>query len=131
MLKQTPLATEHRSLNARLVDFGGWDMPVHYGSQIAEHQRVRRDAGMFDVSHMLVIDVEGAAARAFLRYLLANDVARLKLPGKALYSCLLNQAAGVLDDLVVYQLSPERFRLVVNAATADKDLAWITARGDI
>ncbi len=131
MLKQTPLAAEHRRLNARLVDFGGWDMPVHYGSQIEEHQRVRRDAGMFDVSHMLVIDVEGAQARAFLRYLLANDVARLKLPGKALYSCLLNQAAGVLDDLVVYHLSPERFRLVVNAATADKDLAWITVQRDI
>ena len=93
---------------------------MHYGSQIEEHQRVRRDAGMFDVSHMLVIDVEGAEARAFLRHLLANDVARLKVPGKALYSCLLNDAAGVLDDLVVYHLGPESFRLVVNAGTADK-----------
>jgi aminomethyltransferase len=130
MLKQTPLAAEHRRLNARLVDFGGWEMPVHYGSQIEEHQRVRRDAGMFDVSHMLVIDVEGAEARAFLRHLLANDVARLKVPGKALYSCLLNDAAGVLDDLVVYHLGPESFRLVVNAGTADKDLAWITAQRD-
>jgi aminomethyltransferase len=101
-LKRTPLYQEHRRLNARLVDFGGWEMPLHYGSQIEEHQRVRRDAGMFDVSHMLAIDVEGAGASDFLRRLLANDVARLKVPGKALYSCLLNQRAGVLDDLIAY-----------------------------
>ncbi len=129
-LKRTPLYEEHRGLNARLVDFGGWEMPLHYGSQIEEHQRVRRDAGMFDVSHMLAIDVQGTGAFDFLRRLLANDVARLKLPGKALYSCLLNQAAGVLDDLVVYYLEPEHFRLVVNAGTADKDLAWMIAQRD-
>ncbi|HTS53300.1 MAG TPA: glycine cleavage system aminomethyltransferase GcvT [Burkholderiales bacterium] len=125
-LKRTALFTEHCRLNARLVDFGGWEMPLHYGSQIEEHQRVRRDAGVFDVSHMLVIDVEGVAAREFLRRVLANDVARLTAPGKALYSCLLNEAGGILDDLIVYHLGPERYRLVVNAATAEKDLVWIT-----
>jgi len=130
MLKRTPLHAEHAKLGARLVDFGGWEMPLHYGSQIEEHHHVRRDAGMFDVSHMLTIDVEGAAAREFLLRLLANSVARLKLAGKALYSCLLNEAAGVLDDLIAYHLGPEKFRLVVNAATADKDVAWITAWRD-
>jgi len=130
VLKQTPLAAEHKSLGARLMDFGGWEMPLHYGSQIEEHHRVRRDAGMFDVSHMLVVDVEGTDAYRFLRWLLANDVARLKVPGKALYSCMLNESGGVLDDLIVYYLGPQQFRLVVNAGTADKDLAWIAAQRD-
>lgn len=129
-LKRTPLFEEHRRCHARLVDFAGWEMPVHYGSQIDEHHHVRRDAGMFDVSHMLAIDVEGSAARAFLRRVLANDVARLSLPGKALYSCLLSEAGGVLDDLIVCNVGPERFRVVVNAATAEKDLAWIVAARD-
>jgi aminomethyltransferase len=130
MLKRTPLHDEHAKLGARLVDFGGWEMPLHYGSQIDEHHHVRHDAGMFDVSHMLTIDVEGAAAREFLLRLLANSVARLKLAGKALYSCLLNEAGGVLDDLIAYRLGPEKYRLVVNAATADKDVAWFTAWRD-
>lgn len=130
MLKQTPLAAEHKRLGARLMDFGGWEMPLHYGSQIEEHHRVRRDAGMFDVSHMLVVDVEGTDACQFLRRLLANDVARLKVPGKALYSCMLNEAGGVLDDLIAYYLGPQQFRLVVNAGTADKDLAWVAAQRD-
>jgi aminomethyltransferase len=125
MLKQTPLNGEHRRLNARLTDFGGWEMPLHYGSQIEEHHRVRRDAGMFDVSHMLAIDCRGSAAGALLRAVLANDVARLKQPGKALYSCLLADDGGVLDDLIVYYLSDERYRLVVNAGTAESDLAWL------
>ncbi len=125
MLKQTPLNLAHRAANARLVDFGGWEMPLHYGSQIDEHHRVRRDAGMFDVSHMLAIDLEGADARPFLRKLLANDIDRLKHPGKALYSCMLNDEAGILDDLIVYFREENRFRMVVNAATADKDLDWI------
>jgi aminomethyltransferase len=129
-LKRTPLFEEHRRCHARLVDFAGWEMPLHYGSQVDEHHHVRREAGMFDVSHMLAIDVEGDAARAFLRRLLANDVARLHLPGKALYSCLLTERGGVLDDLIVYNLGPERFRLVVNAATSEKDLAWIAAARD-
>lgn len=124
-LKITPLNAAHRVLNARLVDFGGWEMPLHYGSQIAEHQNVRRDAGMFDVSHMLAVDVTGEGARSFLLKLLANNVDRLQKPGKALYSCMLNQAGGVLDDLIVYFLDTGRYRVVVNAATADKDLAWM------
>jgi aminomethyltransferase len=112
-----------------MVDFGGWDMPVNYGSQLGEHDAVRADAGMFDVSHMRVVELHGAgpgAPRPFLRYALANDVDKLKAPGKALYSCLLREDGGVLDDLIVYFLSEEFFRLVVNAATADKDIAWLS-----
>jgi aminomethyltransferase len=108
-----------------MVDFGGWDMPVHYGSQIEEHHAVRRDAGMFDVSHMLIADVSGARARDYLRYLLANDVAKLKDPGKALYSCMLNERGGVVDDLITYFGDNEHFRVVVNAGTRDKDTAWL------
>jgi aminomethyltransferase len=109
-----------------MVDFGGWDMPLNYGSQIDEHHQVRRDAGMFDVSHMTVVDLEGERTREFLRYMLANNVGKLKVPGKALYSCMLDERGGVIDDLIVYFLAESRFRLVVNAATRDKDLAWIT-----
>ena len=108
-----------------MVDFGGWDMPVNYGSQIDEHHAVRRDAGMFDVSHMRAVDLAGAGARDFLRYALANNVDKLKEPGKALYSCLLDPNGGVLDDLIVYFLREDLFRLVVNAATTDKDVAWL------
>jgi aminomethyltransferase len=108
-----------------MVDFGGWDMPVHYGSQIDEHHAVRRDAGMFDVSHMRILDLEGDAARAFLRYVLANDVDKLKTPGKALYSCMLRPDGGVIDDLIVYFLREDAFRIVVNASTARKDIAWL------
>jgi aminomethyltransferase len=111
-----------------MVDFAGWDMPIHYGSQIEEHHAVRRDAGMFDVSHMLGIDLDGPDATAYLRHLLANDVARLKLPGKALYSCLLNEDGCVIDDLIVYFFNAQRFRIVVNAGTAEKDLAWMRAQ---
>ncbi|MDP2640142.1 MAG: glycine cleavage system aminomethyltransferase GcvT, partial [Betaproteobacteria bacterium] len=108
-----------------MVDFGGWDMPVNYGSQIEEHHAVRRDAGMFDVSHMLAVDVHGDGARAFLRRTLANNVDKLREPGRALYSCMLNHAGGVIDDLIVYFLSEERFRLVVNAGRAGEDLVWL------
>ncbi len=125
MGRQTPLFRLHQELGARIVDFGGWDMPVQYGSQIGEHHAVRRAAGVFDVSHMCVVDLEGAQVRALLRRLLANDVAKLTLPGKALYSCMLNERGGVLDDLIVYYLSDTHYRLVVNAGTRDKDLAWI------
>lgn len=124
-MRQTPLHPAHRAAGARLVDFAGWEMPLHYGSQLAEHHAVRRDAGMFDTSHMLAIDLEGAGARDFLRGALANDVARLKQPGKALYSCMLNEAGGVLDDLIVYFLREDLFRVIVNAGTADQDLAWL------
>jgi aminomethyltransferase len=132
LLKQTPLNALHRAAGAKMVDFGGWDMPVSYGSQIEEHHAVRRDAGMFDVSHMLAVDLEAAnpnAARAdareFLRYALANNVDKLTVPGKALYSCLLEPDGGVLDDLIVYFLREDWFRIVVNAGTADKDVAWL------
>jgi aminomethyltransferase len=123
--RRTPLFELHQELGARIVDFGGWDMPVQYTSQISEHHAVRRAAGVFDVSHMCVIDLKGARARPFLQHLLANDVAKLKTPGKALYSCMLNEAGGVLDDLIAYFLSESAFRLVVNAGTRDKDLDWI------
>jgi aminomethyltransferase len=108
-----------------MVDFGGWDMPVNYGSQIEEHHAVRRDAGIFDVSHMCVIDVRGPRVREFFSRLIANDVAKLKESGKALYSCMLNEAGGVIDDLIVYFLDENFFRVVVNAGTRDKDLAWM------
>lgn len=113
-----------------MVDFGGWDMPLHYGSQIEEHHQVRSNAGMFDVSHMRAVDVEGVDARPFLRGLLANNIDKLTQPGKALYSCLLNDNGGVLDDLIVYFLREDRFRIVVNAATTEKDLAWMTKQRD-
>ena len=125
MGRQTPLFKLHQELNARIVDFGGWDMPVQYSSQIAEHHAVRRAAGVFDVSHMCVVDLKGARVRAFLQHLLANDVGKLRLAGKALYSCMLNEQGGVIDDLIVYFLTEEWFRAVVNAGTRDKDLAWI------
>ncbi len=124
-LRKTPLNAVHRAAGARMVDFGGWDMPVHYGSQIDEHHAVRRDAGMFDVSHMRVVDFEGHGVRDFLRYALANNVDKLKDAGKALYSCLLQEDGGVVDDLIVYFLREDFFRLVVNAGTAPKDIAWL------
>jgi aminomethyltransferase len=125
-LKNTPLAQTHIDAGARMVDFGGWNMPLAYGSQLEEHHAVRQDAGMFDVSHMLNVDVTGADAMAFLRRLIANDVAKLAgLPGKALYSCMLNPEGGVIDDLIVYFFAADRWRVVVNAGTADKDVAWM------
>jgi len=123
---KTPLFDEHQALGARIVPFGGWDMPLHYGSQLEEHHAVRRDAGMFDVSHMRVVDLDGGGAQAFLRHLLANDVAKLGEAGKALYSCMLNERGGVIDDLIVYSRAPDRYRMVVNAATADKDIDWMS-----
>jgi aminomethyltransferase len=124
-LLRTPLFEAHLAHGAKLVDFGGWEMPLHYGSQVEEHHAVRRAAGMFDVSHMCSVDIAGAAARAFLRRLLANDAAKLTVPGKALYSCMLNEAGGVLDDLIICWLGSERYRAVLNAASAGKDLAWM------
>ncbi len=133
VLKTTPLNAIHRALGARMVDFGGFHMPVHYGSQLDEHHAVRRDAGMFDVSHMRVVDIGGplGAPRDFLRYALANNVDKLKVPGKALYSCMLEQHGFVVDDLIVYFLREDYFRLVVNAATAEKDLAWLAKLREI
>jgi aminomethyltransferase len=126
MGKQTALYEAHVAAKGKIVDFGGWDMPLHYGSQIEEHHIVRKTCGMFDVSHMTIIDFRGKQVREFLRKLLANDVDRLKQPGKALYSCMLNADGGVIDDLIVYYINDEWYRMVVNAATRDKDLAWIT-----
>ncbi|HET9112553.1 MAG TPA: glycine cleavage system aminomethyltransferase GcvT [Burkholderiales bacterium] len=125
MLKQTPLNAAHRRMGAKMVDFGGWDMPLSYGSQLDEHHQVRRDAGMFDVSHMLVADVQGEGVRGFLRGLVANNVDKLTVPGKGLYSCMLNPEGGVIDDLIIYFMAENRFRIVVNAGTADKDIAWM------
>jgi aminomethyltransferase len=124
-MRQTPLYAAHLAAGARMVDFVGWAMPINYGSQIDEHHQVRNDAGMFDVSHMTVVDLRGPRVRAFLSNLLANDVARLQTRGKALYSCMLNEAGGVIDDLITYFMDEAWFRMVVNAATHDKDLAWL------
>ena len=113
-----------------MVDFTGWEMPIHYGSQIDEHHCVRTAAGMFDVSHMTVVDIHGVQTRAFLSWLLANDVAKLHTPGKAMYSCMLNESGGVVDDLIAYCINEEWFRLVVNATTRDKGIAWLERHGD-
>ena len=125
MGSKTPHYEKHVEAGARIVDFGGWDMPLHYGSQKEEHHAVRQTAGMFDVSHMTIVDLCGDRAREFLQYLVANDVAKLKDFGKALYTCMLNPDGGVIDDLIIYYISDTDYRMVVNAATRDKDLAWI------
>lgn len=125
MGNKTALYTTHQAMGGKIVDFGGWDMPLHYGSQIEEHHKVRQHAGMFDVSHMTVVDVTGADAKAYLQYLLANDVAKLdSLFGKALYSGMLKEDGGVIDDLIVYNLG-DWYRVVVNCSTREKDLAWM------
>ena len=124
---KTPLFQTHLAGGAKIVDFGGFDMPLHYGSQLEEHRVVRESAGMFDVSHMCVIDIHGERSRPFLQHLLANDVAKLRKTGKALYSCMLNDQGGIIDDLIVYFLHEQWFRLVVNAGTREKDLQWIRA----
>lgn len=125
MGQQTPLYESCVKAGGKMVDFHGWDMPLHFGSQINEHHAVRKNAGIFDVSHMTIVDVQGPGARDYLRHLVPNDVDRLKLPGKALYTCMLNEDGGVLDDLIIYFLEDNYYRLVVNSATHDKDLAWL------
>ncbi|MEJ2042611.1 MAG: glycine cleavage system aminomethyltransferase GcvT [Reinekea sp.] len=129
MAKQTPLFDAHLAANAKMVNFGGWNMPINYGSQIAEHQAVREDAGVFDVSHMTIVDITGEDALPFLQRLLANDVSRLNTPGKALYTAMLNQQAGVIDDLIVYNLE-KGYRTVVNCATREQDLEWINQQAE-
>ena len=125
-LKQTPLFTQHQKLGAKLVDFGGWALPVNYGSQVVEHHAVRKNVGMFDVSHMTVSDVTGKDTLAFLSYLLANDINKISsTSGKAMYSCMLNEQGGVIDDLIVYFINDQHCRLVTNAATNEKDMAWM------
>ncbi|SDJ34690.1 aminomethyltransferase [Ferrimonas sediminum] len=125
MANQTVLYAKHLESNAKMVDFHGWEMPINYGSQVEEHHQVRTDAGMFDVSHMTVVDITGAEAKPFLRKLLANDVAKLTVAGKALYGGMLNEQGGVIDDLITYYLSDTHYRMVVNSATREKDLEWI------
>ena len=130
MGSKTALYEKHQAMGAKLVDFGGWEMPIHYGSQVDEHHQVRNDAGMFDVSHMTVVDVTGTDAKEYLRFLLANDVIKLQEKGKALYSGMLNENGCVIDDLIVYLMtepgvSGEWFRVVVNCATREKDLRWM------
>jgi aminomethyltransferase len=127
MTSKTVLHAKHLEAGAKMVDFHGWEMPINYGSQIEEHHVVRTDAGMFDVSHMTIVDVKGADAKAFLRKLVANDVAKLEVPGKALYTGMLNEEGGVIDDLIIYFFSDTEYRLVVNSATREKDLAHIGA----
>ena len=124
-MKYTPLYQAHIDAQGKMVDFGGWEMPLNYGSQIEEHHQVRSDAGMFDVSHMTVVDFKGTQAKVFVQTLIANDVEKLKTEGKALYSCMLNESGGVVDDLIVYYINDEDYRMVINAGTTEKDIAWI------
>ena len=130
MGSKTPHYDKHVEAGARIVDFGGWDMPLHYGSQKEEHHAVRQKAGVFDVSHMTIVDMKGDRAREFLRYLVANDVAKLKDYGKALYTCMLTPDGGVIDDLIIYYMSDTDYRMVVNASTREKDLAWIRKQAE-
>lgn len=123
MSKHTPLYQAHLDNLAKMVDFAGYSLPIHYGSQIVEHKAVRSSAGMFDVSHMTILDLQGEVI-PWLRTLLTNDVAKLS-DGRALYTCMCNEKGGVIDDLIVYRLSENRFRLIVNAATREKDIAWM------
>lgn len=129
MSKRTPLYDCHLQAAAKMVDFAGWDMPLHYGSQLQEHHYVRQEAGVFDVSHMTIVDANGANVAAFLRYLLANNIDRL-VPGKALYTCMLNEKGGVIDDLIVYKITEYVYRLIVNSATREKDLAWLQQQAE-
>lgn len=130
MIKTTKLYEEHSILGATFINFGGWKMPLHYGSQLQEHQTVRTQVGVFDISHMTSIDVEGKEAQFFLRKILANDLKKLKSAGKALYSCMLDVDGGIIDDLIVYWINENRYRLVVNAATTEKDIAWLQQQAE-
>ncbi len=125
MSLKTPLYQKHVEMGGKIIDFSGWQMPIHYGSQLEEHHQVRQSAGMFDVSHMTILDMRGEQVKAFLQTLFANDISKLKIPGKALYSCMLNQNGGVIDDLITYYIDDGFYRTVVNAATRDKDISWI------
>ena len=127
---QTPLYQQHVAAGARIVDFGGWDMPLHYGSQVEEHHAVRRDAGAFDVSHMTIVDLDGAGCRPFLERLLANDINKLTSPGRALYSCMLKEDGGIVDDLITYRVDEAQYRMIVNAATREQDLQWILKQAE-
>src|SRR3990167_1171745 len=125
MLKKTALYDMHLTLGAKMIAFHDWSMPLHYGSELKEHEAVRTDAGMFDVSHMTIVDILGAGGRQFLRKILTNDIDKLQHIGRALYSCLCNEHGKILDDLIVYQRAPDNYRLVLNAATRDHVLPWL------
>ena len=129
MAKRTPLYQKHLDSKAKIIDFAGWEMPINYGSQIEEHNSVRKAAGVFDVSHMTVVDVGGHDAENYLRYLLANDVKKLVNMGQALYSAMLNHDGHVVDDLIVYRMS-FGFRIVSNCGTREKDLRWMIQNTD-
>ena len=130
MLLKTSLNEAHKKLQAQMVNFHGWEMPLHYGSQLEEHNAVRIHAGMFDISHMTIVDILGTGGRQFLRKLLTNDIDQLENIGKALYSCMCNEHGGVIDDLIVYQRAADNYRLVLNAATKAKDLAWLHKKSE-
>lgn len=130
MIARTPLYPQHLIQHAQMVNFHGWEMPLHYGSQIEEHHAVRNAAGMFDVSHMTIVDILGAGCRQFLRKLLTNDVDKLPHIGKALYSCMCNERGGIIDDLIVYQRASDCYRLILNSATRDVDLAWLQSKSE-
>lgn len=130
MLAHTPLYANHLALNAHMVDFHGWRMPLHYGSQLEEHHAVRQHAGLFDVSHMTIVDILGAGGRQFLKRLLVSDIDRLTHKGKALYTCMCNEHGGIIDDLIVYQRQSDSFRLILNSATRERDLSWIQAKSE-
>ncbi len=130
MTSRTALFDAHQAAGGRMVTFAGWELPIHYGSQIDEHHAVRQRSGLFDVSHMTVVDIQGTDARSYLRHLLANDVGRLQSPGQALYGCMLNESGGIVDDLITYYLHDDFYRTVVNAATRETDLAWMRSRSE-
>lgn len=125
MAQKTPLYQKHVDAGGKIVDFAGWQMPINYSSQLKEHNQVRQDSGMFDVSHMVIVDASGADTKAWLQKLLVNDVAKIPQHGKALYSCMCDLNGGIIDDLIVYHFDAQNFRIVVNAATREKDLAWM------
>lgn len=129
MGRRTPLYDSHVQAGAKIVDFAGWDMPLHYGSQLQEHHTVRQDAGLFDVSHMTILDITGRDVSLYLKKILANNIDRL-VPGKALYTCMLNEQGGIIDDLIAYKISDDFYRLVVNSGTHDKDIAWLTQQAE-
>ena len=126
-LLRTPVYERHVALGARLVPFAGWEMPVQYEGVIPEHLAVRADSGAFDVSHMGELVVEGPAARDFLQAVLSNDLDRIG-PGQAQYTLLTNELGGIVDDLIVYELGPARFLLIVNAANRERDFEWLRER---
>lgn len=123
--QQTPMYQQHLTLKGQMVDFAGWQLPARYQGVMEEHHAVRQHAGLFDVSHMTIVDIDGPDAAAFLRRLVANNIDKLTTPGKALYTCMLNEQGGILDDLIVYYFANNDYRIVVNAATRDQDMAWI------